>query len=50
VRTDQDITDIASDVELTSNALESVGKVFGTEDAKSIVSKKAIQDANNIIK
>jgi hypothetical protein len=50
VRADQDITDIASDVELTSNALESVGKVFETEDAKSIVSKKAIQDANSIIK
>jgi hypothetical protein len=50
VRADQDIADIASDVELTSNALESVGKVFETEDAKSIVSKKAIQDANNIIK
>ncbi|KAH5718381.1 hypothetical protein HBI18_168280 [Parastagonospora nodorum] len=50
VRADQDITDIASDVELTSNALESVGKVFETEDAKSLVSKKAIQDANNIIK
>ena len=50
VRADQDITDIAGDVELTSNALESVGKVFETEDAKSIVSKKAVQDANNIIK
>jgi hypothetical protein len=50
VRADQDITDIASDVELTSNALESVGQVFETEDAKSIVSKKAIQDANSIIK
>lgn len=50
VRADQDINDIAGDVELTSNALESVGKVFETEDAKSVVSKKAIQDANNIIK
>lgn len=50
VRADQDITDIASDVELTSNALDSIGKVFETEDPKSIVSKKAIQDANNIIK
>jgi hypothetical protein len=50
VRAEQDITDIAGDVELTSNALESVGKVFETEYAQSIVSKKAIQDANNIIK
>jgi hypothetical protein len=50
VRADQDITDIAGDVELTSNALESVGKVFETEEAKSVVSKKAIQDANNLIK
>lgn len=49
-RADQDIKDIADDVELTSNALESVGKVFESEDAKSIVSKKAIQDANNLIK
>jgi hypothetical protein len=49
-RADQDIRDIADDVELTSNALETVGKVFESEDAKSIVSKKAIQDANNIIK
>jgi hypothetical protein len=50
VRADQDIKDIADDVELTSNALASVGEVFKTEDAQSIVSKKAIQDANNIIK
>ncbi|KAF1849092.1 uncharacterized protein K460DRAFT_84958 [Cucurbitaria berberidis CBS 394.84] len=49
-RADQEIRDIAGDVELTSNALESVGEVFETEDAKSIVSKKAIQDANQIIK
>ncbi|CAO2653836.1 Nn.00g105690.m01.CDS01 [Neocucurbitaria sp. VM-36] len=50
VRADQDIRDIAGDVELTSNALESVGTVFGTEEAKTIVSKKAIQDARNIIR
>ncbi|KAG9185990.1 hypothetical protein G6011_02546 [Alternaria panax] len=49
-RADQDIKGIADDVELTANALESVGKVFESEDARSIVSKKAIQDANNIIK
>jgi hypothetical protein len=50
VRADQDIAEIADDVDLTSNALESIGKVFESEDAKSIVSKKAIHDANNIIK
>jgi hypothetical protein len=50
VRADRDIADIAGDVELTSSALESVGKVFETEDAKSIISTKAVQDANNIIK
>ncbi|KAH6840251.1 hypothetical protein B0T12DRAFT_45300 [Alternaria alternata] len=49
-RADQDIKDIADDVELTSNALESVGKVFESEDAKSIISTKAVQDAHNIIK
>ncbi|KAL1794223.1 hypothetical protein ACET3X_007644 [Alternaria dauci] len=47
---DQEIRDIADDVDLTSNALESVGKVFESEDAKSIVSKKAVQDAHKIIK
>ncbi|KAI4947316.1 hypothetical protein J4E91_006668 [Alternaria rosae] len=49
-RADQDAKDIADDVELTSNALESVGRVFESEEAGSIVSKKAIQDANNIIR
>ncbi|KAI4694822.1 hypothetical protein J4E81_006423 [Alternaria sp. BMP 2799] len=49
-RADQDVKDIADDVELTSNALESVGRVFESEEAGSIVSKKAVQDANNIIK
>ena len=41
-RADQDVKDIADDVELTSNALESVGKVFESAEAVSIVSKKAI--------
>ncbi|KAH7410112.1 hypothetical protein DE146DRAFT_338997 [Phaeosphaeria sp. MPI-PUGE-AT-0046c] len=50
VRADQDIADIASDIDLTSNALESIGKVLETEDHRSIVSKKAILDANSIIK
>jgi hypothetical protein len=50
VHADQDIADISSDVKLTSNALESVGEVFSTHDAKSIVSQKAIQDASEIIK
>jgi hypothetical protein len=50
VRADQDILGIASDVELTSNALESVGRVFETEDTKSIIAQKAIRDAKSIIK
>jgi hypothetical protein len=50
VRADQDIIGIASDVELTSNALESVGKVFETESTKSIIAQKAIRDAKSIIK
>jgi hypothetical protein len=50
VRADQEIADIADDVKLTSNALESVGEVFKTEDVKGIVTPKAIQDANSIIK
>ena len=33
-RADQDIRDIADDVELTSNALESVGKLFESEGRK----------------
>jgi hypothetical protein len=49
-RADQDITDLADDVESTSSALEGVGKVLETEDAKSIVSARAVQDANKIIK
>ena len=49
-RADHEINDIANDVEITANALESVGKVFEDEDSKSIVSIKAIQDARNLIK
>lgn len=52
VRAEQDITDIASDVKLTASALESVGKVFETENgiSKSVANERAIQDANAIIK
>jgi hypothetical protein len=49
-RADQEIADIAGDVEITANALESVGKVFENENAQSIISKRAVQDANNLIK
>ncbi|KAF2265007.1 hypothetical protein CC78DRAFT_543564 [Lojkania enalia] len=49
-RADQEIGDIAEDVQLTANALDSVGRIFETEDAKHVVSKKAIEDANNLIK
>jgi hypothetical protein len=47
---DRDVKYISDDVELTINALESVGKVFQTQNAEFIVSKKAIQDANNLIR
>lgn len=50
VRAEQDVADIASDIELTSNALTSVGRVFETEDTRSVISEKAITDANNLIK
>jgi hypothetical protein len=50
VRADKDITDLADDVDATSSALGGIGKVLGTEDAKSIVSEQAIRDANKIIK
>ena len=49
-RADQEIIDIAGDVEITANALDSVGKVFEDEDAPSLVSKKAIEHATNLIK
>jgi len=47
---DKEVADFAGDVEITANALQSVGKVFEGENAQSIVSKKAVQDANNLIK
>jgi methyl-accepting chemotaxis protein len=49
-RADHEMTDIAGDVELTANALDSVGKVFEDEDAKSVISMKAVQDAKSLIK
>jgi hypothetical protein len=49
-RADKDVSDIAGDVELTANALDGLGKVFGGENAESIVSQTAIQDANSLIK
>src|SRR5262245_28837392 len=49
-RADQDVTDIADDVNLTANALDSVGKVFEQEEGKSVVSKKAMLDAHSLIK
>ena len=47
---DQQISDIAGDVEITSNALNNVGEVFKNESSLSIVSKTAIQDATSLIK
>ena len=50
VRADQDISDIAGDVALTSNVLDCVGKVFKEDDSKTVISKRAIDDASSIIK
>jgi methyl-accepting chemotaxis protein len=49
-RADQEIDDIAGDVQVTASALESVGEVFGNENATCVISKRAIQDANSLIK
>ena len=49
-KADNEVADIASDIEITANALDSVGKVFEDEDSASVVSKKAIRDAENIVK
>jgi uncharacterized protein (UPF0335 family) len=48
-RADQEIKNIAGDVQATVNALGSVGSVFKDEESKSIVSKGAIEEAKNII-
>jgi uncharacterized protein (UPF0335 family) len=48
-RADHEITDIAGDVEITANALDSVGRVFSDETSQSVVSVKAVQDARNLI-
>ena len=49
-RADQDISDIAGDVALTSNVLDCVGTVFKEDDSKSVISKRAVEDASGIIK
>lgn len=49
VRAEHSISDIAEDVALTTTALSSVGQVFETEEAKFVVSRKAIEDSNNLI-
>ncbi|KAF2729567.1 hypothetical protein EJ04DRAFT_580520 [Polyplosphaeria fusca] len=50
VRAEHEVADLAHDVDLTLSALSSVGRVFESEDARCIVSKRAILDANNLIK
>ncbi|KAH7112915.1 hypothetical protein B0J11DRAFT_183648 [Dendryphion nanum] len=47
---DQQLADIAGDVEITANALDSVGEVFQDETSSSTVSKKAVIDAHSLIK
>jgi hypothetical protein len=49
-RADQDVTDIASDVALTANVLDSVGIVLKEDETKCLASKAALNDADNIIK
>ncbi|KAF2492949.1 hypothetical protein BU16DRAFT_529203 [Lophium mytilinum] len=49
-RADQDITDIAGDVALTANVLDSVGNVLKEEDTRCLASKAALNDAENILK
>lgn len=48
-RANREVADIASDVEITANALDSVGRVFEDEKSSSVVSEKAVQDAKNLI-
>jgi hypothetical protein len=50
VRTNKDLTDIAGDVALTSNALTDVGKFLGEKQSLTVASQSAIQDANAILK
>lgn len=47
---DQDVADIAHDVQLTANALDNVGRVFEREEGQSVVSRKAVQDAQGLIR
>jgi hypothetical protein len=49
-RAESDIADIAKDVELTATTLDSVGKVFERDGGTPIVSQKAIQDAESLVK
>ena len=49
-RADSDIADIADDVQLTATTLDSVGKVFEREGGTCVVSRKAVQDAESLIK
>jgi methyl-accepting chemotaxis protein len=49
-RADHEINDIAGDVELTANALDSVGKVFEDANDTVVISTKAVHDAKSLIK
>jgi hypothetical protein len=49
-RADEEVNDIANDVEITANALDSVGRVFNDEDSKSVISKEAVTHARSLIK
>lgn len=49
-RADQDIADIAGDVALTANVLDSVGNVLKENETKCLASKAALNDAESILK
>jgi hypothetical protein len=49
-KADYEVSNIADDVQLTTSALNGVGKVLEEEDAQSVIKKEAIVHANGIIK
>ncbi|KAF2652587.1 hypothetical protein K491DRAFT_718811 [Lophiostoma macrostomum CBS 122681] len=50
LRADQEVEDIANDVEITANALDSIGRVFNNENTKSVITKEAVTHARSLIK
>lgn len=50
VRADQELDDIAGDVKVTANAFNNIGELFADQESNSIVTTKAIVDAEDLIK